>query len=124
MCIDNIGACDARNLEEGWGQGGRGDLRMVKVGPSWPWLVVWISPPTCARALSRREKMHLWMGMKAQKAAWPADGIPDGIFMGRYMAKWGSGEASFSHSDLVRIGIIGMAGVRTIKGDGRVCSGT
>ena len=95
MCIDNIGACDARNLEESCGQGGRGDLRMVKVSPSWPWLVAWTSPSTCTRALSHRENMRLWMGMKAQNAAWPVDGIPDEIFMGRYMAKWGSGEASF-----------------------------
>ena len=124
MCIDNIGACDARNLEESCGQGGRGDLRMVKVSPSWPWLVAWTSPSTCARALSHRENMRLWMGMKAQNAPWPADGIPDGIFMGRYMAKWGSGEASSSRSNLVRVGIIGMAGVRTIKGDGLVRSRT
>ena len=118
MCIDNIGACDARNLEESCGQGGRGDLRMVKVSPSWPWLVAWTSPSTCTRALSHRENMRLWMGMKAQKAAWPADGIPDGIFMGRYMAKWGSGEASGARSGSARLGILGMLGVRTIMGDG------
>ena len=116
--INNIGACDARNLEESCGQGGRGDLRMVRVSPSWPWLVAWTSPSTCTRALSHRENMRLWMGMKAQKAAWPADGIPDGIFMGRYMAKWGSGEASGSRSSCHTIGIFCMAGVRTIIFDG------
>ena len=116
MCIDNIGACDARNLEESCGQGGRGDLRMVRVSPSWPWLVAWTSPSTCTRALSHRENMRLWMGMKAQNAAWPVDGIPDEIFMGRYMAKWGSGEASGARGLLVRIDIVGMAGATVYAG--------
>ena len=118
MCIDNIGACDARNLEESCGQGGRGDLRMVKVSPSWPWLVAWTSPSTCTRALSHRENMRLWMGMKAQNAAWPVDGIPDEIFMGRDMAKWGSGEASGAPEFPLAIDQIGIGGVRTIELDG------
>ena len=55
---------------------------------------------------------------EGQNAVWPADGIPDGIFMGRYMAKWGSGEASGAPEFPLAIDQIGIGGVRTIELDG------
>ena len=96
---------------------------MVKTSPSWPWLVAWTSPSTCARALSRRENMHLWMCMKAETVSMASGGSTD-MGVPAYMAKWGVGDVSGARGFPVGIGKIGMAGVRTIKGDGLVRSRT
>ena len=104
-----------------WGHSEKSAVILSSTRRRRPWVLACTRPKTC--------NQH---GLSDENGS-DRDALEGGRELGGFskrqaviadMAKWGSGEASGSRSNLVRVGIIGMAGVRTIKGDGLVRSRT